>query len=90
MMQVENEYGSYGNDRNYIKALKKLWVDDGIDVPFYTADGPTVSMLTAGSIDSAAMTDNRDPLPRVMLGYSQDRGGEAIGNSHWPSAYGVD
>jgi beta-galactosidase len=55
MVQIENEYGSYGNDRNYIKALKKLWIDNGIDVPFYTADGPTVSMLTAGSIDSAAI-----------------------------------
>jgi beta-galactosidase len=55
MVQIENEYGSYANDRNYIKALKKLWVDDGIDVPFYTADGPTVSMLTAGSIDGAAI-----------------------------------
>ncbi|MEO8711816.1 MAG: beta-galactosidase family protein, partial [Parafilimonas sp.] len=55
MVQIENEYGSYGNDRNYIKALKKLWVDDGIDVPFYTADGAAASMLSAGSIDGAAI-----------------------------------
>jgi beta-galactosidase len=55
MVQIENEYGSYGNDRNYIKALKKLWIDNGIVGPFYTADGPTVSMLTAGSSDGAAI-----------------------------------
>lgn len=55
MVQIENEYGSYGNDRNYIAALKKLWVSDGVDVPFYTADGPTDFMLNAGSIDGAAI-----------------------------------
>lgn len=55
MVQVENEYGSYGNDRDYIKALKKLWVDNGITVPFYTADGPTAFMLEAGSVDGAAI-----------------------------------
>ncbi len=55
MVQIENEYGSYGNDRNYIAALKKLWVNNGVDVPFYTADGPTDFMLNAGSIAGAAI-----------------------------------
>ncbi len=55
MVQIENEYGSYGNDRNYIAALKKLWINNGVDVPFYTADGPTDFMLSAGSIDGAAI-----------------------------------
>lgn len=55
MVQIENEYGSYGNDKNYIAALKKLWSNNGIDVPFYTADGPTDFMLNAGSIDGAAI-----------------------------------
>lgn len=55
MVQVENEYGSYGNDREYIKTLKKLWVDNGIDVPFYTADGPTAFMLEAGALEGAAI-----------------------------------
>lgn len=55
MVQIENEYGSYGNDREYIKALKKLWTDNGITVPFYTADGPTQFMLDAGSIEGAAI-----------------------------------
>lgn len=55
MVQVENEYGSYGNDREYIKTLKKMWVTNGITVPFYTADGPTAFMLEAGSVDGAAI-----------------------------------
>lgn len=55
MVQVENEYGSYANDRTYIQALKKMWVDNGITVPFYTADGPTDFMLDAGSLDGCAI-----------------------------------
>ena len=55
MVQVENEYGSYANDRNYVKALHRLWQQDGVTVPFYTADGPTEFMLEAGSLDSCAI-----------------------------------
>ncbi len=55
MVQVENEYGSYGNDREYMETLRRLWVANGIRVPFYTADGPTPYMLEAGSLDGAAI-----------------------------------
>ncbi len=33
MLQVENEYGSYANDREYIKALRDLWIANGIRIP---------------------------------------------------------
>ena len=55
MSQIENEYGSYANDKTYLEALRKLWLQNGIDVPFYTADGPTPFMLEAGNIDGAAI-----------------------------------
>ncbi|RAJ06889.1 beta-galactosidase [Chitinophaga skermanii] len=55
MVQIENEYGSYGNDKNYLYAVKKLWDDNGINVPYYTADGPTDYMLEAGTVDGAAI-----------------------------------
>lgn len=55
MVQVENEYGSYGNDRKYLTVLRQLWRQHGITVPFYTADGPTSFMLEAGSLDSCAI-----------------------------------
>ena len=55
MLQIENEYGSYGNDRNYLETLRKIWVKNGVDVPFYTADGATPHMLEAGNIDGAAI-----------------------------------
>jgi beta-galactosidase len=55
MLQVENEYGSFGNDRNYMTRLKEIWVENGIDVPFFTGDGPTTYMLEAGSLPGCAV-----------------------------------
>jgi beta-galactosidase len=55
MVQVENEYGSYANDRNYLIRLRDTWKTLGIDVPFFTGDGPTAYMLEAGSLPGAAV-----------------------------------
>ena len=55
MVQIENEYGSYGNDREYLQQLQQLWRRNGITVPFYTADGPTAHMLEAGTLPGAAV-----------------------------------
>ena len=55
MVQVENEYGSFGNDRTYMKWLQKVWKENGIEVPFYTSDGATPFMLEAGSLPDAAI-----------------------------------
>ncbi len=55
MVQIENEYGSFGNDRAYLARLKAAWERNGIDVPFYTADGPTPYMLEAGHVEGAAV-----------------------------------
>lgn len=55
MVQIENEYGSYGNDKTYLNTLKKEWRENGIDVPFYTADGPAPYMLEAGTVEGAAI-----------------------------------
>ncbi|MEP7236323.1 MAG: beta-galactosidase family protein [Ferruginibacter sp.] len=55
MLQIENEYGSYGNDKNYLEALRTAWLKNGIKVPFYTADGATAYMLEAGHITGTAV-----------------------------------
>ncbi len=55
MVQVENEYGSFGNDRDYMRALQGFWGKAGIEVPLFTADGATPSMLEAGSLPGAAI-----------------------------------
>ena len=55
MVQVENEYGSYGNDKTYMETVRKIWIKNGINVPFYTADGPTAFMLEAGNVYGAVI-----------------------------------
>lgn len=55
MVQVENEYGSFGNDKQYLYKLKELWEQNGINVPFYTADGPVAALLEAGAVPGAAI-----------------------------------
>jgi beta-galactosidase len=55
MLQIENEYGSFGNDRNYLSRLKEVWIENGIDVPFFTGDGPTTYMLEAGTLPGCAV-----------------------------------
>jgi beta-galactosidase len=39
MVQVENEYGSFGDDSSYKNATRRMLIDAGIDVPLFTADG---------------------------------------------------
>ncbi len=40
-IQVENEYGSFGNDHAYMEAVKDMLVRSRMDAPvLYTADGP--------------------------------------------------
>lgn len=50
MMQVENEYGSFGNDKNYLRAIKGIMEKYGAQVPLFTADGAWPAALEAGSL----------------------------------------
>lgn len=38
MIQVENEYGFYSNDKNYLEVNKKLFIEAGFDGLLYTCD----------------------------------------------------
>ncbi len=49
-MQVENEYGSYGNDKEYLKFIESLMNECGIDVLYFTSDGNWKNMLSGGSL----------------------------------------
>ena len=55
MLQIENEYGSYGNDKDYLMRLKEIWTSLGIDIPTFTGDGPTTMMLEAGTLPGSAV-----------------------------------
>ena len=55
---IENEYGGYGNDPEYLKAIRTLLVERGVNVPFYTTDGNSVSDLYYGSLEDTWMGVN--------------------------------
>ena len=55
MLQIENEYGSYGNDRNYLERLQDVWRTAGVDIATFTGDGATEHMLEAGSLPGSAV-----------------------------------
>lgn len=40
MVQVENEYGSYGDDHRYMRAVADIYARCGVNVPLFTSDGP--------------------------------------------------
>ncbi|MGW1508578.1 beta-galactosidase [Streptomyces sp. NPDC002394] len=55
-VQVENEYGAYGDDTAYLAELAALLRRHGVDVPLFTSDQP--SDLAAGSLDGVLATAN--------------------------------
>ncbi len=58
LMQVENEYGYYANDRDYLDTIRRYMVENGVEVPFVTSDGPYVDSLNAGRLSGALPTGN--------------------------------
>lgn len=53
MMQVENEYGSYGEDKEYLTALYELMLAQGVTVPIFTSDGAWRATQEAGTLTEA-------------------------------------
>jgi beta-galactosidase len=49
-VQVENEYGAYGDDHAYLRALIAMVRERGIDVPLLSCDQADDAMQTRGSI----------------------------------------
>lgn len=50
MVQVENEYGAYGDDADYLRELVAMTRRHGIDVPLFTCDQADDVMLERGGL----------------------------------------
>lgn len=66
MVQVENEYGSYSHDKVYLRAMRDMLRDFGVESLLFTADGDDYNMLTGGMVDGC--------LASVNLGGNAKRG----------------
>ena len=58
MVQVENEYGSYGSDGEYLRRLADLLRATGVTAVLCTSDGPEDHMLSGGSVPGVLATVN--------------------------------
>lgn len=50
MMQIENEYGSYGDDHEYMQRIADIYKKAGVDCLLFTSDGASNSMLQGGTL----------------------------------------
>ena len=47
---IENEYGSFGTDDDYLAITRQTLIDCGVDVPFFSANGSDIFKLTNGNL----------------------------------------
>lgn len=57
-MQIENEYGSFGNDKPYLRHIEATLRANGVDCLLLTSDGPTDLMLRGGTLPDVFKTVN--------------------------------
>ena len=67
LMQVENEYGYYGDDTNYMEAMKQIMLENGVTVPLVTSDGPMDESLSCGRLQGVLPTGNFGSKQRSAL-----------------------
>ena len=50
MIQVENEYGSFGSDKEYLRAVAAMYEKYDAKALYFTSDGPEYTMLNGGTL----------------------------------------
>ncbi len=72
MMQVENEYGSYGDDKEYLRKTLALFREHGMDCLLFTSDGTNPSMLSGGTLPELLAVANFGSAPKDKLAKLHD------------------
>ena len=73
MLQIENEYGSYGDDKKYLQALLDIYRDMGIDCLFFTSDGPAHTHLNGGTLPGVLSVANFGSKPQANFEIMKER-----------------
>jgi beta-galactosidase len=76
MIQIENEYGTYGNDRKYLNFLKQLFSEKFPGIVLYTSDQPKEEYLRAGRIDGTLSATFLGSRAKERLNYLDKMGFE--------------
>ncbi|KQV76751.1 beta-galactosidase [Aeromicrobium sp. Root344] len=67
LVQVENEYGAYGNDKSYLRKLVAINRRIGVTVPLISVDQPVDDMLENGSLPELHRTGSFGSRSRERL-----------------------
>ncbi|MCQ2457056.1 MAG: beta-galactosidase [Clostridia bacterium] len=77
MLQVENEYGAYGDDKDYLRSVADMYREFGIDCELFTSDGPAIWELSGGTLPDLLSTANFGSKPaenfRVLNAFKPDQ-----------------
>ncbi|MDO6434900.1 beta-galactosidase [Flavitalea sp. BT771] len=73
MVQIENEYGSYGSDKEYLEINKKLFIEAGFDGLLYTCD--PAPDIAAGHLPGLLPAVNGDVTPSKVHRLIQENHG---------------
>ncbi|MFC9292712.1 beta-galactosidase family protein [Streptomyces sp. NPDC057011] len=84
-VQIENEYGSYGNDRGYLSHLEQGLVRRGVDCLLFTADGAEDAMQQGGAVPGrlATATFGARPAERLEVLRRYQRTGPLMAMEFW-------
>jgi beta-galactosidase len=67
MIQIENEFGSYGSNSAYLDELCALWRQHGIDGPFYTEDGFAQLQQNGSNVPGGAIALSNGDANQIHL-----------------------
>lgn len=85
LMQIENEYGYFGNDRRYLEQMRDMLRAGGITVPLITSDEPKDESMEGGSVEGALPTGNfgSNTRERFEIMKKHVKGGPLMGAEFW-------
>ncbi|MBL7742339.1 MAG: beta-galactosidase [Chitinophagaceae bacterium] len=76
MVQVENEYGAYGNDKEYLDINRKMFIEAGFDGLLFTCD-PVATVKDGyleGLLPAVNGIDKPDELKKLVRSYHNGKG----------------
>ncbi|HLK27710.1 MAG TPA: beta-galactosidase [Puia sp.] len=76
MIQIENEYGSYGSDKNYLEINQKIFRDAGFDGLLYTCDpvNDIAKGYLPGLLPAVNGTDDPQKIKQLVRKYHNGKG----------------
>ena len=80
--------GSYGEDRTYLREIRRLMEERSVTCPLFTSDGPWRATLKAGTLIEDDLCDG-ELWFKVNFNFSQMQEFFDEHDKKWPLMYGI-